>query len=87
MRISKYMGKVIESNSGVSSTRFNLVYIGIACSILLLCIGFVLVYDTVYDGKLDLNLSKTAVLIGSISSVLTAIGATKVVDTFGKKNK
>ena len=57
MRISKYMGKVIESNSGVSSTRFNLVYIGIACSILLLCIGFVLVYDTVYDGKLDLNLS------------------------------
>ena len=87
MKISTYMGKVIERGSGVSSTRFNLVYVGIACSILLLCVGFVISYDTIYDGKLDVNLSKLAVFVGSISSVLTAIGATKVVDTFGKKNE
>lgn len=87
MKMSTYMSEVIKSNSGVSSTRFNLVYVGIACSILLLCVGFVIVYDTIYNGKLDVNLSKLAVFIGSISSVFTAIGATKVVDTFGKNNK
>lgn len=79
-----FFKQLITSNTGVSSTRFNLVYIGAVVIVLLLILGFVLIYDVLSDGTVTTDLNGIAAIIGSLTALLGAVGLTKVGDTFGK---
>ena len=80
----KLFKAIITSGSGVSSSRFVLVVISLASSVLLLVLGFVIVYDCIYDGKIDLSFSDISSIIYSLCLLLGAAGATKVGDSYAK---
>lgn len=79
-----FFKRLVTSGTRVSSTRFNLVYIGIMVIILLSIIGFVLIYDVITDGVITTDLNGVASIIGALTGLMVAVGLTKVGDTYGK---
>lgn len=78
---------LVKAGTGVSSTRFNLVYIGVIVILLLLIVGFILLYDVLKDGVINTDLGGLASFVGALTSLLVAVGLTKVSDTIGKKKQ
>lgn len=53
MKVTEYLKKLIESNTGVSSKSFFLVAVTLIGCLLLLIVGFVLVVEVVRNGTIQ----------------------------------
>jgi hypothetical protein len=84
--IVNYIDKLIRSNTGVSSKSFALVAITLMGCVLLLVIGFILVWEEVRDGQIRTDLGGLAELVGSITALLASAGVTKVVGERNERN-
>lgn len=69
---------LIRVNSGVSSKSFFLVLITIIGCILLLVVGFVLVWEVVHSNTINTDLAGLSLFVGSITTLFGAAGLTKV---------
>lgn len=76
--------ELIRVNSGISSKSFFLVLITIIGCLLLLVVGFVLIWEVVHSNTINTDLGGLALLIGSITTLFGAAGLTKV---YGERNE
>lgn len=76
-KTTEYLGKLVESNSGVSSKAFFLVAVTIIGCVLLIITGFVLVWEVMHNGTIQTDLTGLAAFVGSISSLFVSAGITK----------
>ncbi|UVY47634.1 MAG: hypothetical protein [Bacteriophage sp.] len=84
MRASQYLAKLIQTNSGVSSKAFFLVSVTIIGCLLLLVVGFVLLYEVLTTNTIHTDLMGLAAVIGAIGSLFATAGITKA---FGERNE
>lgn len=84
MRKAKdFLKTLIDANSSASSRAFfMLVVLAIAC-VLLCIVGFILMYDCLYDGRIDTDLTGLSTLVGAIGASLGVAGLTK---SIGNRN-
>lgn len=78
MACFKYIKLLIKANSGESSKGFLLVTVTLASLMLLGVCGFSLVLDVISNGHILTDLIGMAAFVGSISTLLGAVGLTKV---------
>lgn len=78
MTCLNYIKLLIKPNSGESSKGFLLVTVTIAALGLLGICGFALMMDVIVNGHIITDLIGMAAFIGSISTLLGAVGLTKV---------
>lgn len=76
-RILSYLEKLIESNSGVSSKSFFLVAVTLIGCLLLIIVGFVLVWEVLQQGTIKTDLTGLAAFVGSVASLFATAGVTK----------
>lgn len=76
-RVGGYLAKLIESDSGVSSKAFFLVAVTIIGCVLLIIVGFVLVWEVLHKGTIETDLTGLAAFVGSVSSLFVSAGVTK----------
>lgn len=74
-----YLKSLIKSDTGDSSKSFFLVMVTIVGFILLLIVGFVMVYDVIVSGMVMTDLYGLATVIASVTSLFGAAGLCKVV--------
>lgn len=86
MKLSEYLKKLIEVNSGASSKAFFLVMVTLTGCFLLFVIGFVLIYEVINQESIRTDLGGMAALVGSVGGIFAAVGATKVISE-RKQNK
>ena len=85
--------KLLTNNTGYSIKNWFLYGVTIVGILLLLIVGFVLVFDVLKDGTVSSNISDLATFIGSIAALFTAAGLPKIVGDImekkvdGKKQK
>lgn len=84
MRASQYLAKLIQPNSGASSKAFFLVSVTIIGCLLLLVVGFVLLYEVLTTNTIHTDLMGLAAVIGAIGSLFATAGITKA---FGERNE
>lgn len=84
MRASQYLVKLIQTNSGASSKAFFLVSVTIIGCLLLLVVGFVLLYEVLTTNTIHTDLMGLAAVIGAIGSLFATAGITKA---FGERNE
>lgn len=84
MRASQYLAKLIQTNSGASSKAFFLVSVTIIGCLLLLLVGFVLLYEVLTTNTIHTDLMGLAAVIGAIGSLFATAGITKA---FGERNE
>ena len=84
MKLTKYLTKLIQTNSGASSKAFFLVSVTIIGCFLLLTIGFVLLYEVITTNTIHTDLMGIAAVIGAIGSLFATAGITKA---FGERNE
>lgn len=84
MRASKYLAKLIQTNSGASSKAFFLVSVTIIGCLLLVVVGFVLLYEVLTTNTIHTDLMGLAAVIGAIGSLFATAGITKA---FGERNE
>lgn len=84
MRASQYLAKLIQTNSGASSKAFFLVSVTIIGCLLLLVVGFVLLYEVLTTNTIHTDLMGLAAVIGAIGSLFATAGITKA---FGERNE
>ena len=84
MRASQYLAKLIQTNSGASSKAFFLVSVTIIGCLLLLVVGFVLLYEVLTTNTIHTDLMGLAAFIGAIGSLFATAGITKA---FGERNE
>lgn len=84
MRLTTYLTKLIQTNSGASSKAFFLVSVTIIGCTLLLILGFVLLYEVLTTNTIHTDLMGIAAVIGAIGSLFATAGITKA---FGERNE
>ena len=84
MRASQYLAKLIQTNSVASSKAFFLVSVTIIGCLLLLVVGFVLLYEVLTTNTIHTDLMGLAAVIGAIGSLFATAGITKA---FGERNE
>lgn len=84
MRLTTYLTKLIQTNSGASSKAFFLVSVTIIGCLLLLVVGFVLLYEVLTTNTIHTDLMGLAAVIGAIGSLFATAGITKA---FGERNE
>lgn len=84
MKLTTYLMKLIQTNSGASSKAFFLVSVTIIGCLLLLTIGFVLLYEVLTTNTIHTDLMGIAAVIGAIGSLFATAGITKA---FGERNE
>ena len=77
MKVTEYLKKLIESNTGVSSKSFFLVAVTLIGCLLLLIVGVVLVVEVVRNGTIQTNLNGLAAFVGSVAGLFATAGVTK----------
>lgn len=82
MTFLNYIKQLIKANSGDSSKSFLLVSVTLASLALLGICGFSLIVDVIVNGHILTDLIGMAAFVGSISTLLGAVGLTKV---YGEK--
>jgi hypothetical protein len=92
--ISKYFSKMkgkkksmLTNNTGVSIKSWLVYVVGITCIILLIPIPFVLLYDVLYDGVVDTNISDISSYIAAVGVVLISGVLPKAVGEFAENHK
>lgn len=92
--ITKYLSKskgkkdkMLTNGTGVSIKSWLVYVVGITCIILLLPIPFVLLYDVLYDGVVDTNISDIASYVTAIGVVLISGVLPKAIGEFAEKRK
>ena len=68
-----YLRKLIQVDSGESSKSFALVAVSTVSVLLLLIIGFVLVWEVVRNGTIKTDLMGLAALVGSITTLIASV--------------
>jgi uncharacterized BrkB/YihY/UPF0761 family membrane protein len=84
MKTSEYLAKLIQTNSGASSKAFFLVSVTIIGCLLLLVVGFILLYEVLTTNTIHTDLMGIAAVIGAIGSLFATAGITKA---FGERNE
>lgn len=84
MKITKFIGDLIRTNSGTSSKAFFLVSVTLAGCVILLAVAFVLVFEVVKSGTIRTDLGGLAAFIGAVAGLFATAGATKA---FGERNE
>lgn len=79
-----FMRKLITNNSGVSSKSFFLVAVTLIGCLLLLIVGFILVWEVIKTGTIHTDLNGLSLLVGSITTLFGAAGLTKCL---GERNE
>lgn len=70
--------KLLENGSGYSIKSWFLYGTFVCGTIILLASGAVMVYDVVYDGKVDSSLADLAEVITAVSGLFVAAGLPKI---------
>ena len=78
MTFFKYIKLLTVSNSGQSSKGFLFVSVTLSSLALIAICGISLIVDVLVNGHIETDLVGMAALIGSISTLLGAVGLTKV---------
>ena len=71
--------KLLTNNTGYSIKNWFLYGVTIVGILLLVIVGFVLVWDVLKDGTVSSNISDLATFIGSVAALFTAAGLPKIV--------
>lgn len=79
------MNKLIQNNSGYSIKSWFLYGTFICGVIILLSAGGVMIYDVVFDGKVDSSMSDLAQVITAVSGLFVAAGLPKIVGEIAEK--
>lgn len=82
-----FMKKLIQNNSGVSSKSFFLVVVTCIGGLLLLIVGFVLVFEVIKSGTIKTDLNGLSLFVGSITALFGAAGLTKCLGERNEKQK
>ena len=77
--------KLLTNNTGYSIKNWFLYGVTIVGILLLLIVGFVLVFDVLKDGTVSSNISDLAAFVGSIAALFTAAGLPKIVGDIMEK--
>lgn len=86
MRMIKYFKLLVQVNSGHSSKAFFLVAVTLIGFLLLLIVGFVLVWEVVTYGTIKTDLMGLSAFVGSIASLFVTAGVTKTIGERGEHN-
>lgn len=79
--IKEYIKQLLEAGNKASSTRFfMLATLAISC-ILYLVVGFVLVFDVIYDGEITTSIDSLSGFVTAVSVNLGIAGLVKVFDS------
>lgn len=73
----KYLNKLINNNTGVSSKNFLVVTITIVSLVLLLIPAIILLVEIIYNHTILTDLSGLSQYIGSVAALLATAGITK----------
>jgi hypothetical protein len=84
MKITKLIGELLRTNSGISSKAFFLVAVTLIGCLLLLVCGFVLAFEVIKTGTIHTDLHGLAAFVGAIAGLFATAGATKA---FGERNE
>lgn len=82
--LRKLLKDLVRNNSGTSSKSFFLVAVTLIGCLLLLIVGFVLLYEVICNHTIHTDLTGLAALVGSIASLFATAGITKA---WGEKNE
>lgn len=82
----RYIKLLIQVNSGHSSKAFFLVAVTAIGFLLLLIVGFVLVWEVVKFGTIKTDLMGLSAFVGSIASLFVTAGVTKTIGERGEHN-
>lgn len=85
-KMIKYLKLLIQVNSGHSSKAFFLVCVTMIGFVLLLIVGFVLVWEVVTYGTIKTDLMGLSAFVGSIASLFVTAGVTKAIGERGEHN-
>lgn len=85
-KMIKYLKLLIQVNSGHSSKAFFLVSVTMIGFVLLLIVGFVLVWEVVTYGTIKTDLMGLSAFVGSIASLFVTAGVTKAIGERGEHN-
>lgn len=77
MRVTEYLKKLVESNSGISSKSFFLVAVTLIGCGLLVIVGVVLLVEVIRNGTIRTDLNGLAAFVGSIAGLFATAGITK----------
>lgn len=78
MELFKNVNKLLVNGSGYSIKSWFLYGTFVCGTIILLASGGVMVYDVLYDGRVDSSLSDLAEVITSVSGLFVAAGLPKI---------
>lgn len=73
MRISAYFRQLVQSGTRTSSSRFVMLITAMACTVILLTVAGILIFDVLKDGEVSTSLTGIAAVIGAVTTLLTAV--------------
>ena len=82
-----YFKSLVQPHSGNSSKSFALLLSSIMGAVLVLCIGFILIYDVAVDGIIDTILTDLGWFLLSVGAYSLGSGAGKIATDFVSKRK
>ena len=84
-KLINYLGKAIQSNTGISSLSLVLVAIGIMAVIILLVIGICMLVEICTTNTIASSLDGYAAIITAIAGLIVAVGIPKAINNYGEK--
>lgn len=82
--MKEFIKKLLTNNSGISSKTFFLVAVTVIGCIILLCCGFVLIFEVIKSGTINTDLNGLAAVIGAVAGLFVSAGITKA---WGERNE
>ena len=85
-KMIKYLKLLIQVNSGHSSKAFFLVSVTLIGLLLLMIVGFILVWEVVRFGTIKTDLMGLSAFVGSVAGLFVTAGVTKAISEHKENN-
>ena len=83
-KITNYLRRAVESNTGVSSLSLMMVAIGIVSIIVLVVICVCMMVEVIATNTIASSLEGYAAIIGAVSALLASVGIPKAINNYGE---
>ena len=79
-----YLGKAVQSNTGISSLSLAVVIMGVMSIIILIVVCICMLVEIFSSHTIASSIEGYAAVIGSVAGLITAVGIPKAINNYGE---
>ena len=83
-KIVNYLGKIIKSNTGISTLSFSLVAVGVMGIIILIVVCVCMLVEVITTHTISSSLDGYAAIIGAVAGLIASVGIPKAINNYGE---